>query len=46
MAILNISVSDELGAFIETRVKTGEYQSASDYLRDHIRHNREKRDRF
>ena len=41
MATLNISMPDELRAFIETRVKTGEYQSASDYLRDLIRHDRE-----
>ena len=42
MATLNISMPDELRAFIEARVKTGEYQSASDYLRDLIRHDREK----
>ncbi|MDL2274711.1 type II toxin-antitoxin system ParD family antitoxin, partial [Desulfosarcina sp. OttesenSCG-928-G10] len=41
MATLNISMPDELRAFIEARVKTGEYQSASDYLRDLIRHDRE-----
>lgn len=42
MATLNISMPDELRAFIETRVSTGEYQSASDYLRDLIRHDREE----
>ena len=42
MATLNISMPDELRAFIETRVNTGEYQSASDYLRDLIRHDREE----
>lgn len=42
MATLNISMPDELRAFIEARVKTGEYQSASDYLRDLIRHDREE----
>lgn len=41
MATLNISMPDELRAFIESRVNTGEYQSASDYLRDLIRHDRE-----
>lgn len=30
MAILNISMPDEMRAFIETRVCMGEYQSASD----------------
>ena len=41
MGTLNISMPDELRAFIEARVNTGEYQSASDYLRDLIRHDRE-----
>jgi len=42
MATLNVSMPDELRAFIESRVSTGEYQSASDYLRDLIRHDHEK----
>jgi len=46
MATLNISMPDELRAFVETRVKTGEYQSASDYLRDLIRHDREETERL
>ena len=41
MATLNISMPDEMRAFIEARVSTGEYQNASDYLRDLIRHDRE-----
>ncbi|WP_321413711.1 type II toxin-antitoxin system ParD family antitoxin [uncultured Desulfobacter sp.] len=46
MATLNISMPDELRAFIESRVRTGEYQSASDYLRDLIRHDHEKIDQL
>ena len=42
MATLNISMPDEMRAFIETRVSMGEYQSASDYLRDLIRHDHEE----
>ena len=42
MATLNISMPDEMRAFIETRVNMGEYQSASDYLRDLIRHDHEE----
>ena len=42
MATLNISMPDEMRAFIETRISMGEYQSASDYLRDLIRHDREE----
>ena len=37
---------DELRAYIEARVNTGEYQSASDYLRDLIRHDREETERL
>lgn len=46
MATLNISMPDEMRAFIEARVRMGEYQSASDYLRDLIRHDREETDRL
>ena len=45
-ATLNISMPDEMRAFIEARVSTGEYQSASDYLRDLIRHDREETERL
>jgi antitoxin ParD1/3/4 len=44
MATLNVSMPEELRAFIEARINTGEYQSASDYLRDLIRHDRERID--
>jgi len=46
MATLNISMPDEMRAFIESRVSTGEYQSASDYLRDLIRHDHEETERL
>ena len=46
MATLNVSMPDELRAFIKSRVRTGEYQSASDYLRDLIRHDHEKIDQL
>jgi len=46
MATLNISMPDELRVFIEARVNMGEYQSASDYLRDLIRHDREVTERL
>lgn len=46
MTTLNISMPEELRVFIETRVSSGEYQSASDYLRDLIRHDRERTEQF
>ena len=42
MATLNISMPDEMRAFIETRVRMGEYQSASDYLSDLVRRDHEE----
>ena len=33
---------DEMRAFTENRVSMGEYHSASDYLRDLIRHDHEE----
>jgi antitoxin ParD1/3/4 len=42
MATLNISMPDEMRAFIEARVRMGEYQSASGYLCDLIGHDREE----
>ena len=44
MATLNISMPDQMREYIESRVKMGEYQSASDYLRDLIRHDKEEID--
>ncbi len=41
MTILNIALTEELLAFVEARVNTGEYQSTSDYVCDLIRHDRE-----
>jgi len=46
VATLNISMPDEMRAFIETRVNMGEYQSASDYLRDLIRHDHEETEKL
>lgn len=46
MATMNISMPDELKAFVETRISMGDYQSASDYLRDLIRHDKEEIDRL
>jgi antitoxin ParD1/3/4 len=46
MATLNISMPDKMREFVESRVKRGEYQSASDYLRDLIRQDKEAIDRL
>ena len=36
MSTLNVSMPYKMRAFIEAHISTGEYQSASDYLRDLI----------
>lgn len=46
MATLNISLPDQLREYINLRVGSGEFQSASDYLRDLIRHDKEQLERL
>jgi antitoxin ParD1/3/4 len=44
MATMNVSLPDPLRDFVEERVKTGKYANASDYVRDLIRRDQEKRE--
>jgi len=44
MATMNVSLPDPLKAWVEDRVKSGRYANASDYVRDLIRRDQEKRD--
>ncbi|MCG8337846.1 MAG: type II toxin-antitoxin system ParD family antitoxin [Proteobacteria bacterium] len=46
MATLNISLPEKLREYIDLRVGSGEFQSASDYLRDLIRHDKERLERL
>jgi len=46
MATLNISLPDQLREYVNLRVGSGEFQSASDYLRDLIRHDKEYLERL
>lgn len=43
MATMTISLPDPMKDWIEGRIKQGEYASASDYMRDLIRRDRERR---
>jgi antitoxin ParD1/3/4 len=43
MATMNISLPDEMKAFIESQVATGMYANASDYVRDALRDGFRKR---
>ena len=44
MATMNVSLPDAMREWIEERVKSGRYASASDYVRDLIRRDQETRD--
>ena len=41
MATMNISLPDEMKAWVDGQVATGQYAGASDYLRDLIRRDQE-----
>jgi Arc/MetJ-type ribon-helix-helix transcriptional regulator len=42
MTTLNISLPDAMKAFVEARVQTGQYASASDYIRALVREDQQK----
>ena len=42
MATMNISLPDQLRAFVEDQVATGRFANASDYVRDLIRDDQER----
>ena len=46
MAQMNISVTDQLKEWADARVTSGDYSSASDYVRDLIRRDRDKADKL
>jgi antitoxin ParD1/3/4 len=45
MATMTISLPDPMKDWIETRIKQGEYASASDYVRDLVRRDRGQMER-
>jgi len=46
MATMNISLPEEMKAFVESQVATGQYANSSDYIRDIIRQRQEAVDRL
>jgi antitoxin ParD1/3/4 len=44
MATMNVSLPETMKDWIEQRVKSGHYANVSDYVRDLIRRDQEKRD--
>jgi antitoxin ParD1/3/4 len=43
MATMNVSLPDQMREWVDNRVKGGLYANASDYIRDLIRHDQQKR---
>jgi antitoxin ParD1/3/4 len=43
MATMNVSLPDPMRDWVESQVKGGEYANASDYIRDLIRHDQNRR---
>ena len=46
MATMNISLPDSMKAWVEQQAESGRYGNASDYVRDLIRKDQERRDRL
>jgi antitoxin ParD1/3/4 len=43
MATMNISLPDQMKSFVEEQTKDGRYSNSSDYVRDLIRRDQERR---
>lgn len=46
MATMTVSLPDRMKDWIETQIETGDYASSSDYVRDLVRRDRERKDRL
>ena len=44
MATMNISLPDPMRDWVQTQIQAGKYSSSSDYVRDLIRKDQERRD--
>ncbi len=46
MATMNISLPDPMRDWVQAQIQSGKYSSSSDYLRDLIRQDQERRDKL
>jgi antitoxin ParD1/3/4 len=44
MATMNVSLPDPMREWVEEQVRSGDYANVSDYVRDLIRHDRERQE--
>lgn len=46
MATMNVSLPDQMKAWVETQANSGRYGNASDYVRDLIRRDQERQEKI
>lgn len=46
MATMNVSLPDQMKAWVETQAESGRYGNASDYVRDLIRRDQERQEKI
>ena len=46
MATMNVSLPDAMKDWVEVQAQSGRYGNASDYVRDLIRHDQERKDKI
>ncbi|MEJ8476980.1 MULTISPECIES: type II toxin-antitoxin system ParD family antitoxin [Roseibium] len=46
MATMNVSLPDPMKEWVETQLETGRYANVSDYVRDLIRHDQERKSKI
>ncbi|RMB02880.1 type II toxin-antitoxin system ParD family antitoxin [Eilatimonas milleporae] len=46
MATMNVSLPDEMKNWVESQTRTGRYSNASDYVRDLIREDQDRKDKI
>lgn len=46
MATMNISLPDQMRDWVQAQIESGKYSSSSDYLRDLIRQDQERKDKI
>jgi len=46
MATMNVSLPDKMKNWVENQTQSGHYSNVSDYVRDLIRHDQERKDKI
>jgi antitoxin ParD1/3/4 len=46
MATMNVSLPDKMKVWVESQTQSGNYSNVSDYVRDLIRHDQDRKDKI